>query len=83
MCASSSYWVQRYSNRTTCGIRVHCFFSFAQMSDEWHAMMMILKMVCKMEVGAKCKVRILQLPKDVSAKDSLEMSKAYDKCKWD
>ena len=44
-------------------------------------MIMILKMVCKMEVNAKCKVRILQLPKGVSAKDSLEMSKVYDKCK--
>ena len=49
------------------------------MSDGWHEM--ILKMVCKMEVDTKCKVRILKLPKDVNAKDSLEMSRVHEKCK--
>ena len=48
------------------------------MSDGWNEMIMILKMVCKMEVNAKCKVRILQLFKDVSAKDFLEMSREGD-----
>ena len=51
------------------------------MSDRWHEMIMILKMVCKMEVSAKCEVRILEPPKDVGAKDSFKMLKVYEKCK--
>ena len=81
MHADRNHWVQRCTNQTTSGIGAHYFFLFAQMSDKWHEMIMILKMVCNMEVGVKCKVRILQLSKDVSVKDFLEMSRVHDKCK--
>ena len=63
MCANRSYWVQGCTSQTTSGIRVHCFFSFTQMSNGWHEMMMILKVVCKMKWDAKGKMVILQLPR--------------------